>query len=88
MTPPGNAAGERRITNIQIMFDRIMENSMAIWMLVSALFPIFFFGTIIKAIVHFRRIKAPKEARQRRESVPRRMLRENRVAADDWVPSR
>ena len=70
------------------MFDRIMENSMALWMLLSALFPIFFFGTIIKAIVHFRRMKAHREIKQQLEFIPRHMLRENRVAADDWVPGR
>lgn len=61
---------------------------MAMWMLVSALFPIFFFGTIIKAIVHFRRMKALKEIKRQPGFVPRHMLRENRVKADDWVPSR
>lgn len=88
MTPPGNADGEGRIANIQNMFDRIMENSMAMWMLVSALFPIFFFGTIIKAIIHFRRMKALREIKRRRDFVPGHRLRDNRVAADDWVPSR
>jgi hypothetical protein len=81
----GGAAGRGRITNIQIMFDRIMENSMAMWMLVSALFPIFFFGTLIKAALHFRRMRALKE---QGEILPRPVLGEERVEANDWVPSR
>jgi hypothetical protein len=67
------------------MFDRIMENSMALWMLLSALFPIFFFGTIIKAILHFRRTRT---LARYREYLPNLPNREERVDAEDWIPSR
>jgi hypothetical protein len=76
------------------MFDRIMENSMAIWVLVSAAFPIFAIGTLIRALRHFRRLRAAYEsysaapvslARYPEASLPRPV----RVSAnDDWVPSR
>ena len=64
------------------MFDRIMENSMALWMLVSALFPVFFFGTLIKAILHYRRTRLP------REYVPAAPVPRPLLQSDDWVPSR
>ncbi|MDB5106585.1 MAG: hypothetical protein JWP91_4274 [Fibrobacteres bacterium] len=73
--------GPGPITNFQAMFDRIMENSMAIWMLVSAVFPIFFFGTIIKAVLHFRR------RRGLLEYLPRIPVPQARFEQDDWVPS-
>ncbi|HKP95316.1 MAG TPA: hypothetical protein VJ385_06120 [Fibrobacteria bacterium] len=63
------------------MFDRIMENSMAIWLLVSALFPVFCFGTILKAILHFRRAHALSEYLSK-PAVPR-----PRFEPDDWIPS-
>jgi hypothetical protein len=63
------------------MFDRIMENSMALWMLASALFPIFFFGTLIKAILHYRR------TRKLLEYIPRPPVPRTRFQTDDWVPS-
>lgn len=67
------------------MFNRIMENSMAIWMLVSIAFPVFCFGTIIKAILHFRKSRIRAEY----VSLPA-MARSavDAVAGDDWVPSR
>lgn len=64
------------------MFDRIMENSMAIWMLVSAVFPIFFFGTLIKAFLHYRRL------RRLPEYVPGVPAPRARARTDDWVASR
>jgi hypothetical protein len=67
------------------MFDRIMENSMALWMLVSALFPIFFFGTIIKAILHFRRTRALVRYREYQAILP---ALPERVNSEDWIPSR
>lgn len=73
------------------MFDRIMENSMAMWMLVSALFPIFFFGTIIKAVLHFRRMRALKRIKglgEDMETFTAPETREDRVQSEDWVPSR
>lgn len=41
-----------------LMFDRIMENSMALWLPVSAAYFIFAAGMIVKAIRHFRRARA------------------------------
>ena len=74
------------------MFDRIMENSMAMWMLVSALFPIFLFGTIIKAVLHFRRLRVLKRLGDRpgdiRGLFPAPVTRHDRVESEDWVPSR
>jgi hypothetical protein len=64
------------------MFDRIMESSMAIWMLVSLAFPIFFFGTLVKAWLHFRK------SRWEPEPIPAPALTGSRIEADDWVPSR
>ncbi|MDB5047458.1 MAG: hypothetical protein JWO30_529 [Fibrobacteres bacterium] len=63
------------------MFDRIMENSMALWMLVSALFPVFCLGTLIKAVLHFRR------TRELLEYVPGPPVSQPRFKPDDWVPS-
>jgi hypothetical protein len=37
------------------VFDRIMENTMAIWLPVSAAYLVFMAGMIVKAIRHFRR---------------------------------
>lgn len=80
------------ITNFRIMFDRIMENSMALWMLVSALFPIFFFGTLIKAVLHYRRMRALSRLGDQVElfSAPivRPVTHHDRVDSEDWVPSR
>ena len=70
------------------MFDRIMENSMAMWMLVSALFPIFLVGTIIKAVLHFRRMRALKRPRDPGELFPAPISRHDRVESEDWIPSR
>ncbi len=76
------------ITNFRIMFDRIMENSMPLWMLVSALFPIFFFGTLIKAVLHYRRMRALRRSGDRMELFPAPMAHQKRVESEDWVPSR
>lgn len=40
-----------------LMFDRIMENSMALWLPVSAAYLIFMAGMIVKAFRHFRRAR-------------------------------
>jgi hypothetical protein len=64
------------------MFDRIMENSMAIWILVSATYPIFLFGMIFKAFRHYRRLRAlPGRA-------PMLPVPEPRTQSGDWVPTR
>ena len=77
------------------MFDRIMENSMPMWMLVSALFPVFLFGTIIKAVLHFRKMRAlemPMRPVHPGEifAVPiaRPITHRERAESDDWIPSR
>lgn len=68
---------------------------MPMWMLVSALFPVFLFGTIIKAVLHFRRMRALE--RPGRTGDPgglfpaptaRPNFRQDRVESEDWVPSR
>lgn len=64
------------------MFDRIMENSMPLWMLASALFPIFFFATLIKAILQYRR------TREALQTLPLAALPRARMENRDWVPSR
>jgi hypothetical protein len=40
------------------MFDRIMENSMALWLPVSAAYLVFLAAMIVKAFRHFRRARA------------------------------
>lgn len=62
------------------MFDRIMEHSMAIWLLVSLAYPVFFIGTIYKAVRHWRRLRA-------RSATPILIARE-RVQSEDWVATR
>ncbi len=73
------------------MFDRIMENSMPIWLIVSAVFPIFLIGMIVKAILHLRRMRALSEtiARERILVIPEREVWSDKVWAEtnDWVPS-
>ena len=64
------------------MFDQIMEHSMSIWLLVSAAYPIFFFGMIVKALRHWRRLRA-KEAYAPAIAT----LREG-VRSEDWVATR
>lgn len=64
------------------MFDRIMENSLPIWMLVSLAFPIFLVGTLIKAVRHFRK------PRWEAESIPAPAVVRRRIETEDWVPSR
>ncbi|GEM_PF-3589161 len=64
------------------LFDRIMQNSMAIWMLVSGLFPIFLFGMLIKAVLHLRRIRQLVKRFPEVPAVP-----SSWVPAEDWVPS-
>jgi hypothetical protein len=66
------------------MFDRIMENSMAIWMLVSLAFPIFLIGTLVKAVRHFRKPRWEPET----EPFPAPVAARSRIEIDDWVPSR
>jgi hypothetical protein len=70
------------------MFDRIMENSMAVWLLISAAYPVFLLAMLIKAFRHFRRMRAqasyapyPPYPNYPPEFVspPRR---------DDWTPAR
>jgi hypothetical protein len=80
--PPG------AITSFQTMFDRIMENSMAMWMLVSALFPIVFFGILIKAFLHYRRTRAIQRTAEALQYAPPRPHARARAASEDWVPSR
>ena len=64
------------------MFDRIMENSMALWLLVSAAYPVFLIAMLIKAFRHFRRLRAPVAyAPYPPEPVPA-------SRRDDWTPSR
>jgi hypothetical protein len=76
------------------MFDRIMENSMAIWMLISAAFPVFAIGTLIKAFLRFRRLRTasghyPAATMSRVSFSDAPASRPvHAVAGDDWVPSR
>jgi hypothetical protein len=42
-----------------LMFDRIMENSMALWLPVSAAYLIFMARMIVMAFRHFRRARHP-----------------------------
>ena len=64
------------------MFDRMMQHSLPMWLLVSALFPIFFFGTLIKAFLHFRRLRALPGY------VPHIPVLREPAEAEDWIPSR
>ena len=75
------------------MFDRIMENSMAVWLLVSAAYPVFLCAMLIKAVKHFRARRPvpygpfPREAAlSRPEAEP--ALSESRARPDDWSPAR
>jgi hypothetical protein len=64
------------------MFDRIMENSMALWLLVSAAYPVFLLAMLIKAFRHFRRTRASVAyAPYPREFAPP-------ARHDDWTPAR
>ncbi len=64
------------------MFDRIMENSMAIWILASATYPIFLFGMIYKAIRRYRQLHAEPAY------VPAALTSVSRARREDWIPSR
>ena len=64
------------------MFDRIMENSMAIWILVSATYPIFLFGMVFKAVRHYQRLHAAPAY------VPSALVAQSRFEREDWIPSR
>jgi hypothetical protein len=64
------------------MFDRIMENSMALWLLISAAYPFFLGATLFKAFRHFRRRRA---AFAYAPPVPDRVPS---ARADDWIPAR
>jgi hypothetical protein len=66
------------------MFDRIMEHSMAIWLLVSLTYPIFFFGTILKALWHWRRLR---DRSAYAPAAPSGIQRET-VQSEDWVATR
>ena len=63
------------------MLDRIMQNSMAIWMLVSGLFPIFLLGMVIKAYLHLRRLRVLVK------SIPQTPIVPAWIPTEDWVPS-
>jgi hypothetical protein len=67
------------------MFDRIMENSMAVWLLVSAAYPVFILAMLIKAFRHFRRTRAPA-AYPPYPSYPAEFATPSR--RDDWTPTR
>jgi hypothetical protein len=41
------------------MFDRIMENSTALWLLISAAYPIFLVSMVVRAVRHYRRTRHP-----------------------------
>lgn len=56
---------------------------MAIWMLISGLFPIFLFGMLIKAFLHLRRIRELVRNLPESSKVPVHAW----VPAEDWVPS-
>lgn len=64
------------------MFDRIMENSMAVWLVISAAYPVFILAMLIKAFRHFRRSRAPigSPAYPSEIAVPSRR--------EDWTPAR
>jgi hypothetical protein len=64
------------------MFDRIMGNSMALWLLVSAAYPVFLVAMLIKAFRHFRRTRVPVAyAPYAPEPVPA-------PGRNDWTPAR
>jgi hypothetical protein len=66
------------------MFDQIMENSMAIWMLLSALFPIFLIVMIARAVLHLRRLRAMVD------NMPEPPIATHswvEIESEDWVPS-
>lgn len=64
------------------MFDRIMENSMALWLLVSAAYPVFILAMLIKAFRHFRRARAPTGY----APYPAEIV--TSIRRDDWTPAR
>lgn len=64
------------------MFDRIMENSMALWLLVSAAYPVFLLTMLIKAFRHLRRQRAPLAY------VPYAPEPVHASRRDDWTPAR
>lgn len=67
------------------MFDRIMENSMAVWLLISAAYPVFLLAMLIKAFRHFRRTRGPASYAPYPAYSPEFAPRNER---DDWTPAR
>ena len=63
------------------MFDRIMESSMAIWLLVSATYPIFLFGMLFKAFRRYQLLRAQPAY------VPSALVEASRAPRQDWVAS-
>jgi hypothetical protein len=66
------------------MFDRIMENSMAVWLLISAAYSVFLVVTLVKALRHFRRLRA----REAYLPYPPERLPVPSLGRDDWTPAR
>lgn len=63
------------------MLDFIMRLSMPLWILVSALFPVYLASMVIKAVIHARRMRRPfLKAAPRRPTPPW-------MDTQDWVPS-
>ena len=82
MTDTSVGQSGRTITIFSGMLDRIMENSMAIWILVSATYPIFLFGMIFKAVRRYRLLRADLPY------VPASLVAVSRAQREDWIPSR
>jgi hypothetical protein len=80
------------------MFDRIMENTMALWLSVSAAYLFFMAGIIVKSIRHFRRSRGvlayPTGPRRASASAPGRAyatateLSGAEPRDGDWSPAR
>lgn len=70
------------IISFPAMFDRMMEHSISIWLLVSAAYLVFFVGMIYKAIRRWRGSRAPSAHAQAR-TLPR-----EGVQSEDWVATR
>ncbi len=78
----GNQKKTYFIITLKTFIDRMMENSMGMWMLVSGIFPIFLIGTLIKAYLHRKRIQMLIG------QIPEVKIESPaRAPENDWVPS-
>jgi hypothetical protein len=74
---------------MNLMFNTLMRNTMPVWMLLSALYPIFVGAFVFKALTQMRRLRALRReaAAPRHKAEGVRLRSEAWTEAKDWVPS-